>query len=170
MREYETVVITKPDLAETQFNQTGDKVKTIIEKHDGHFFYARDMGRKSLSYPIRKNTKGVYTCFDYAAAGQTVSEIERALRIDDGVLRFLTVVKREDVDVEARAAEIVARGENLSVKPEEVVQETKVEVKAEVKSETKAETKVETEIKVEEKVETKTEEKADEAKEPGKGE
>ena len=170
MREYETVVITKPDLAETQFNQTGDKVKTIIEKHDGHFFYARDMGRKSLSYPIRKNTKGVYTCFDYAAAGQTVSEIERALRIDDGVLRFLTVVKREDVDVEARAAEIVARGENLSVKPEEVVQETKVEVKAEVKSETKAETKVETEIKVEEKVETKTEEKIDEAKEPGKGE
>jgi small subunit ribosomal protein S6 len=149
MREYETVVITKPDLAETQFNQTGDKIKAIIEKRDGHLFFARDMGRKSLSYPIRKNTKGVYTCFDYAAAGQTVSEIERALRIDDGVLRFLTVVKREDVDVEARAAEIVARGEDVSQQAE-----------AEVKVETKAGTKAGTE----------TGGKTDEADEPGKEE
>jgi len=130
MREYETVVITKPDLAESQFNQTGDKIKAIIKKNDGHLFFARDMGRKSLAYPIRKNTKGVYTCFDYAAAGQTVSELERALRIDDGVLRFLTVVRREDVDVEARAAEVVARGEDVSAKAEEDV-EKKVEENSE---------------------------------------
>lgn len=127
MREYETVVITKPDLAESRFNQTGDKIKTIIKKNDGHLFFARDMGRKSLAYPIRKNTKGVYTCFDYAAGGQTVSELERALRIDDGVLRFLTVVKREDVDVEARAAEIVARGEDVSAKAEEEAPEKRAE-------------------------------------------
>lgn len=119
MREYETVIITKPDLPDTRFNQTGEKIKTIIEKHDGRLFFARNMGRKSLSYPIRKCTKGVYTCFDYAAQGTTVSDIERALRIDDGVLRFLTVVKNEEVDVEARAAEIVARGEDVSAQQEE---------------------------------------------------
>ncbi len=119
MREYETVIITKPDLPDTRFNQTGEKIKTIIEKHDGRLFFARNMGRKSLAYPIKKCTKGVYTCFDYAAQGATVSDIERALRIDDGVLRFLTVVKNEEVDVEARAAEIVARGEDVSAQHEE---------------------------------------------------
>lgn len=163
MREYETVIITKPDLPETEFNQTGDKIKAIIEKHDGRFFYARSMGRKSLAYPIRKQTKGVYTCLDYAAVGPTVSELERMLRIDDSVLRFLTVLKNEDVDVEARAAEIVARGEDRAPSVEEESRETRTG--------TRTETKVE--VKVEEKkgeVEIKVEEKTDKATEPGKEE
>lgn len=114
MREYETVVITRPDLPDSQFNQTGEKIKAIIEKYDGRLFYARSMGKRSMAYPIKKETKGLYTCFDYAAQGTAVGELERALRIDDGVLRFLTVLKNEEVDVEARAAEIVARGEDVA--------------------------------------------------------
>lgn len=114
MREYETVIITRPDLPDSQFNQTGEKIKTIIEKHDGRLFYARSMGRRSMAYPIKKEAKGLYTCYDYVAKGPAVGELERTLRIDDGVLRFLTVVKNEEVDVEARAAEIVARGEDVA--------------------------------------------------------
>lgn len=164
MREYETVIITKPDLPESQFNQTGEKIKTIIERHDGRLFFARNMGRKSLAYSIRKCTKGIYTCFDYAAQGTTVSELERVLRIDDGVLRFLTVLRKEEVDVEARAAEVVARGEDVSAPPEGEVRETKAEEKVEEK---KAEVKAE-----EKKAEVKAEEgaKQEGATEPGKEE
>jgi small subunit ribosomal protein S6 len=112
MREYETVVITKADLPDSTLNQITEKVKALVEKRAGRFFYARDMGRKQLAYPIKKQIKGVYTCYDYAAGGNAVSEMERGFRLDDNVLRFLTVVKNEDVDVEARAAEIMARGED----------------------------------------------------------
>ena len=71
MREYETVVITKPDLAESDFNQVHERIKGTIEKREGRLFYTRDMGRRNLAYPISKQIKGVYTCYDYAAAGGT---------------------------------------------------------------------------------------------------
>jgi small subunit ribosomal protein S6 len=119
MREYETVVITKPDLPESQQRQINDRLKTLIEKHQGRLFFARNMGRRSLAYSIKKCTKGVYTCFDYAAVGTAVSELERSMRLDEDVLRFLTVVRHEEIDVEARAAEIVARGEDVAQIPAE---------------------------------------------------
>lgn len=151
MREYETVVITKPELAESEFNQIHERIKGTIEKQEGRLFYARDMGSRKLAYPISKQTKGVYTCYDYATAGGAVSELERNMCLNDNVLRFLTVIKNEEVDVEARAAEIVARGEDVSPQAE-----AKVEANAETRSETKAE--------------AKPKEKTDEAKEPGKEE
>ncbi|MFH1830739.1 MAG: 30S ribosomal protein S6 [Pseudomonadota bacterium] len=114
MREYETLIITRPELTETQLNETSEKIKSIIQKKNGRLFFARSLGKRSLSHSIKKETKGVYTCFDFAAAGSTVSDIERALRIDDTVLRFLTIIKNECVDVESRAAEVVARGEDVA--------------------------------------------------------
>jgi len=119
MREYETVVITRADLAESDLKQIQDRSKAMIEKREGRLFYARSMGRRNLAYPIKKQMKGMYTCYDYAATGNIVSEIERNLRLDDNVLRFFTVVKNEEVDVEARAAEIVARGEDVAAPVEE---------------------------------------------------
>ncbi|MBN1283254.1 MAG: 30S ribosomal protein S6 [Proteobacteria bacterium] len=119
MREYETVVITRADLPESDQKQIHDRCKTFVEKREGRLFYARNMGKRNLAYPIKKQQKGLYTCYDYAAGGSTVSEIERSLRLDDNVLRFLTVVRKEDVDVEARAAEIVARGEDVAAPVEE---------------------------------------------------
>jgi small subunit ribosomal protein S6 len=119
MREYETVVITKPDLPESQQKQINERLKGFIEKHQGRLFYARNMGRRTLAYSIKKMTKGVYTCFDYAAGGKAVSDVERSLKLDEDVLRFLTVQKNEEIDVEARAAEIVARGEDVAQLPGE---------------------------------------------------
>lgn len=115
MREYETVVITKADLPESHQKQINDRARSIIEKHEGRLFYARSMGKRTLAYPISKQTKGLYTCLDYVARGSSIGELERSMRLDENVLRFLTVVKNEEVDVEARAAEIVARGEDIAV-------------------------------------------------------
>ncbi|MFH0799642.1 MAG: 30S ribosomal protein S6 [Pseudomonadota bacterium] len=124
MREYETVFITQPNLPDTQQKQLIDRLKTTVEKHEGRLFFARDMGKRSLAYPVGKQTKGTYTCLDYAAGGGSVTEIERSLRLDENVLRFLTVVKAEEVDIEARAAEVVARGEDaVAVPGEETTEE-----------------------------------------------
>lgn len=114
MREYETVFITQPNLPDNQQKQLVDRLKTLVERHSGRVFYARSMGKRSLAYPIKKQGKGHYTCLDYAAQGAAVGEIERNMRLDENVLRFLTVVKAEEVDVDARAAEIAARGEDTA--------------------------------------------------------
>ena len=112
MKEYETVYITKPSLTDTEVSQLNDRVKAIVEKYEGRFFYARNMGKRTLAYPIAKETKGIYYCLDYASGGNTVSDIERMFRLNENVIRYLTVLKSDDVDVEARAAEIAAKGED----------------------------------------------------------
>ena len=121
MREYETIFIAQPNLPESQHKQLVERIGSLIERHEGRLFYARDMGKRSLAYPIGKQTKGHYTCLDYASKGTAVGELERQLRLDENVLRFLTVVKAETVDIEARQAEIAARGEDA---PAPAVEET----------------------------------------------
>lgn len=131
MREYETVYIAKPDLTEAQIARLNERARTLVEKHEGRLFYARNMGKRRLGYSIAKQTKGIYYCLDYAAQPNAISELERSFRLNEDVIRFLTVVKNEDVDVEARAQEIAARGEDAPEElPEERVEEQK-EVKVE---------------------------------------
>ncbi|MBT3181628.1 MAG: 30S ribosomal protein S6, partial [Deltaproteobacteria bacterium] len=115
MREYETVLITQPNITDADQTKINDKIASLIEKHNGKLFFAKSLGKKSMTYAIKKQTKGYYTCIDFTAEGNVVNEMEKGLRIDENVLRFLTVVKNENVDIEARLAEIVARGEDAPV-------------------------------------------------------
>lgn len=125
MREYETVFICNPNLTDPKQKQLVDRLQSLIEKHKGRVFFARNMGKKSLAYPVRKQGKGIYTCLDYAAGGKVVEDLERNMRLDENVLRFFTVVKAKDIDVEARAAEIAAKGEDAEPAPSnEAVAET----------------------------------------------
>ena len=119
MKEYETIFITHPDQPETNVAAITEKVEGLIKKQGGHLFFSQNMGKKSLAYPIQKQTKGLYTCLDYAGEGEIVSEIEKVMRFDETVMRFLTVVKNGEVDVEARKAEIQKKSEELAAKPAE---------------------------------------------------
>lgn len=114
MREYETVYIAHPNLTDAQVADMNDKAKSLVERNSGTFFFARNMGKRKLAYPIAKQTKGIYFCLDYAAGGTTVADLERMMRLDESILRFLTVMKTDEIDVEARRAEIAARGEDRS--------------------------------------------------------
>jgi small subunit ribosomal protein S6 len=123
MREYETIFITKTSLPESQLTELNSRLDSMLEKHEGHLFFSKSMGKRKLAYPIQKELSGVYTHIDYAAGGKFVSEMERRFKLDENVMRFLTIIKNEDVDVEARTAEVVARGEDVGVqetKPAEV--------------------------------------------------
>jgi small subunit ribosomal protein S6 len=135
VKEYETVYITQPDLTDKQIGQLNDRVKSIVEKNNGTLFFARSMGTKKLAYPIAKRTKGIYYCLDYAAEGSAVQEIERAFRLNEDVIRFLTVEKAKKVDVEARRAEIAARGEDKPAEPRAEASAEGGEVKVEVEYE-----------------------------------
>ena len=123
MKEYETIFITKASLPESQLTELNSRLGSMLEKHNGHLFFSRSMGKRKLAYPIAKELSGVYTHMDYTSDGKFVSEMERRFKLDENVIRFLTIIKNENVDIEARATEVAARGEDVSVqetKPEEV--------------------------------------------------
>ena len=103
--EYETIYIVRPELPDEAMKAISDKISGIIEKGSGIVLTLDDWGKRKLAYPIKKNNKGHYVYFNFVGPSDLVGELERNLRIDDQLLRFLTVKLGVDVDVETRQAE-----------------------------------------------------------------
>lgn len=107
MREYETIYVLRPDLPADVSKDIQDKIDTIIQKHEGVLLVRSDWGKRKLAYPIDKLSQAQYFYFQYLAMGPLVDELERNLKYDDRVLRFLTVKLNDVVDVQARTAATV---------------------------------------------------------------
>ncbi|PIE68506.1 MAG: 30S ribosomal protein S6 [Deltaproteobacteria bacterium] len=106
MRRYETIFIINPDVGEEVREKILDRVKENIEQFKGVLLEPEDWGSRKLAYEIRKKTRGHYYRFDYCGNGDMVDEIERNFRIDDNVLKFLTIVLDKDADPEAIQSEM----------------------------------------------------------------
>jgi len=98
MRRYETIVIVKPGAGEAEFSEVSGKVTGTAESFGGSILKTDRWGLKKLAYPIGKEIQGDYLYVEYAGLPDGVKEMERLLRIDDRVLKFLTV-KTQDVFV-----------------------------------------------------------------------
>src|SRR3989338_8205631 len=107
MREYETVYILDPAMTEADVQQSLTRISETISRHSGYIFRSENLGKKNLAYRIKKQSKGYYACLDYCGDSGTVSEIERNLKLDERVLRFLTVKLDEDVDIEVRKQKLI---------------------------------------------------------------
>jgi len=101
MRHYETTYILRPNLGEDQFTEVIDRTNAIVTNDGGAIICLDRLGIKRLAYEINKETQGCYVYLNYAAPGKTVNEIERIFRIDDRVLRYLTVKLGDDMNAEA---------------------------------------------------------------------
>lgn len=121
--EYETIYILKPELAAENIEKMSAKVQGIIGKFDGEVLMSDDWGKRKLAYPIQKNARGHYVCLSYVGSSSLVGEIERQLRIEEDLLRFLTIRVGEDIDVEGRRAEVAVlveqRAKEAAIKAEE---------------------------------------------------
>ena len=91
MRRYETIYILRPNLAEEQITNLIDNTTNIIQSDNGQIIDLDKWGIKKLSYPIKKESLGYYIYCDFAGSPDAVAEMERKFRIDDSVLRYLTV-------------------------------------------------------------------------------
>ena len=117
MRRYETTYILRPNLGEDQFSEVIERTNTIITNDGGAIINLERWGNRKLAYEINKENLGQYIYVDYAAPGSTIQEIERIFRIDDRVLRFLTVKLTDSIDADTissetqRAAELAAAKE-----------------------------------------------------------
>jgi small subunit ribosomal protein S6 len=108
MRRYETIVIVDPDLGDDARTSLFGRIKEIIPQQDGVLIGEDLWGTKKLAYEIKKRPRGYYARFDYCGMGPVVDEIERFFRIDDRVLKYLTVLLAEEADPEAILAEMAA--------------------------------------------------------------
>ena len=106
MREYETTFIVQPEISDEGVKALCERLDATLEKQGAIRLLYDDQGRRRMAYEIKHFQKGRYILLLYLDDGKVVPEIERVLRLDDSVLRFLTVQAKDNVvDIEARKAE-----------------------------------------------------------------
>ncbi len=88
---YESVVIARQDIATTQVDTLADELTNIITEGGGKVTKRELWGLRSLTYRIKKNRKAHYVFFNIDAPPAAVKEYERRMRINEDVLRYLTV-------------------------------------------------------------------------------
>ncbi len=107
MRRYETIFILRPTLNEEEINTVIENSATIITGDNGKIIELDRWGMRKLAYPIKKELQGFYVFCDYSGTPGAVAEMERKFRIDDSVLRYMTVKTAEAI-TDAEVAEITS--------------------------------------------------------------
>ena len=106
MREYETTFIVQPEISDEGRTALVTKLEGALERQGAVRLMLDDVGKRKLAYEIKKFQKGHYLTLAYLDNGTAVKELERLLRLDESVLRFLTVQTAEEVaDIETRKTE-----------------------------------------------------------------
>lgn len=100
-REYETIYILRPDIDAEAAEKVGTRVAEAVDREKGRLTKVELWGRRRLAYDIAKHRRGVYIYLKYLGTGATVSEIERNLRLSDGVIKYQTVLVGNDVEMAA---------------------------------------------------------------------
>ena len=146
MRRYETITIIDPDLSDEERTGVLERTTDLIPKEGGFLVMLDEWGNRKLAYEIKKKVRGYYVRIDYCGMGTLVDEMERFFRIDDRVLKFMTVLLEKDADIE-------------NIKEE--MAEAKVEAEAKAKSEAEAKAKSEAEAKAKSEAEAKAKSEAE---------
>lgn len=100
-RTYEVMYIAAPETADETIVKLNDAIVKLVEKEGGNVVKTDDWGRRRLAYPIKKKTEGYYVLFEIEGSGQEIAELERRMRVNDVIMRYITV----RVDEDRKAAE-----------------------------------------------------------------
>ena len=130
MRRYETIFIVRSNIAEDEIDAVINKTSSIIEGDGGIIIRIDKWGLKKLAYLIKKESQGYYVYLDYAGVPASVSEIERIFRIDDKVLKYLTIKLADSCDPEAIKEELASAEAALTSDEDEAKEEKASPVEA----------------------------------------
>ncbi len=120
MREYEFVYVIQPDATPEREAEIHQRIDQVIADHSGRLLLRDDWGKRRLAYEIKKFQKGHYFQVNFLGQGKEISEIERLMRIDADVLRYLTIQADDDVrDIETRVIEAAKQAEEQARRREE---------------------------------------------------
>ena len=88
---YETMYILRPDIPEDEVDSHLKKYNEILEKSGTEVLDSQMRGKRRLAYPIAKHKEGIYVQLSHKGNGQQVAILERAMRLSEDVIRYMTV-------------------------------------------------------------------------------
>jgi small subunit ribosomal protein S6 len=109
-RVYEILFITDPNLGEPEVDALTSTVQGFVEKEGGKIQKVEKWGKKRLAYSVKRQRDGSYVLLVAEGKPALVHEVERRLRVTDGILKFITV--RVDEELRKAASRKARRGED----------------------------------------------------------
>src|SRR5690606_8842386 len=91
MQQYETVIILTPLLSDEIAKETINKFSTFLTENGAEIIQEDNWGMKKLAYPIEKKSTGFYHLIEFKAPGELISKLELQYKLDERVMRFLTI-------------------------------------------------------------------------------
>ena len=116
-RLYELMFIVRPDVAEEEVDKLIEKLTTAVTEGGGVLKSAEKMGRRKLAYMVRKFADGFYVLATIEAEGSLILELERRLRVNEQVIKFITVRTDEEEKRQAKIKAIRQSRRKLSDEP-----------------------------------------------------
>lgn len=111
MREYEILFVT--EINDSLHQKAKEHVKSILQNYNSEIFDENDYGVYTLSYPIRKVSQGKYYFYHFRCDGKNLANIEKELRYELSILRFIIVRLDEIVEKDGKKAERRKRREEM---------------------------------------------------------
>ncbi|MFL5374159.1 MAG: 30S ribosomal protein S6 [Myxococcales bacterium] len=105
LREYETIFLVRPDLAEDLVDKIVERMRGIVQRDGGKVIKVENWGKKKAAYEVKKNLRAVYLRFLYLGNTRSVAEFERNLRMTDDVLKYQSVKIADNIDPTTRQVE-----------------------------------------------------------------
>lgn len=91
MSFYESVLIARQDLGQSQVNNIVSELSNVIANNGGEVVRADNWGLKNLAYRVKKNRKGYYVLLNISAPAAAVAEYERQMRFNEDIIRYMTI-------------------------------------------------------------------------------
>jgi len=101
MRNYENLVIVKPTLTAEEIQNSIKAIEEVITSNGGEIAATQTMGMRKLAYPIDKNERGFYHVIYSTIAPSAINEIERRFRLNEELIRFVTIKYDKNREVTA---------------------------------------------------------------------
>jgi small subunit ribosomal protein S6 len=105
-RRYETIFITPADMPDEELHALIERYSAIITGRNGILVKVEKWGKRKLAYEIKNHLRGYYILLDFAGQTDVVNELERNFKIDDKILKYMTIKKEDAVDLKVLETEI----------------------------------------------------------------
>ncbi|HYY58967.1 MAG TPA: 30S ribosomal protein S6 [Pyrinomonadaceae bacterium] len=95
-RVYEVMFIIDAGVSDDEVTRLSEGLQQIITDQGGTITKNENMGRRNLAYPIDRKNEGIYVLFEIEGSGREIAELERRMRVNDQIIRYITVRVDED--------------------------------------------------------------------------
>ena len=145
---YETMYILLPDIAEDEVTNHIDKYNKLLEEVGGTILDSQMRGKRRLAYQIAKHREGIYVQLSHQGDGQHIFKIEKAMRLSEDVIRYMTVKQEGPLPTPRPSNKVISKPENKD-NPEEKVESKEKQTVTSPDTSTSSNDKTETKEKAE---------------------